>query len=163
MREISEIIGKYTTGEKTMEETNAALEGTGIHLDPGKNVLTEPEMRATTVGHYPDQANGFGLLDSGTGTMDKVEVRGGKLVNCDMGAQKAQLCIAGRWYYVHGTVLVEEDPYADEGEAVPEKPDMSRRLDLAGQVVRQKTKAGVYDVQYNEDGYAVKATHVRFN
>lgn len=47
-------------------------------------------------------------------------------------------------------------------ERLPEGPDMSRRKDLAGQVVRQRTKRGVYDVHYNEDGYAVKATRVNF-
>lgn len=162
---INEIISKYTTGEATVEETNAALKeaGAGFHLEPGKNVLTEGEMRATTVGHFPDQANGFGLLDSGTGTLDKVEVRGGKLVNCDMGGQKAMLIIAGKTYYVHGATLVEKDPYANEGASVPKMPDMSRRPDMAGQIARQKTKSGVYDVQYNEDGYAVKATPVKFN
>lgn len=40
------------------------------------------------------------------------------------------------------------------------RPDMKRRKDLAGQVVRQATKIGQFDVTYNEDGYAVKATRV---
>ena len=43
---------------------------------------------------------------------------------------------------------------------LPKTPDMRRRKDLAGQVVRQKTKSGLYDVTYNEDGYAVKARRV---
>lgn len=40
------------------------------------------------------------------------------------------------------------------------RPDMKRRKDLAGQVVRQATKIGQFDVTYNEDGYAVKAKRV---
>lgn len=40
------------------------------------------------------------------------------------------------------------------------RPDMKRRTDLAGQVVRQITKIGQFDVHYDEDGYAVKAVRV---
>ena len=45
---------------------------------------------------------------------------------------------------------------------LPKTPDMRRRKELAGQVVRQKTKTGVYDVTYDEDGYAVTAERVTF-
>ena len=48
----------------------------------------------------------------------------------------------------------------EEAKPLPKTPDMHRRKDLAGQVVRQKTKSGLYDVTYNEDGYAVKASRV---
>ena len=41
--------------------------------------LTEVDIRATTVGHYPDMANGYGLLDTGTGSMEKVHVTNGVL------------------------------------------------------------------------------------
>ena len=156
---INETLIKYTAGEINLEEANAALEGTGFHLDPLKNVLSEEEMRATTIGHFPDQANGFGLLDSGTGTLDQVRVKDGRLVNCDMGESYALLIIAGRTYRVKGTALVEPEP-EQEAPAIPARPDMHRRKDLAGQVVRQTTKSGLYDVTYNEDGYAVKASRV---
>ena len=49
----------------------------------------------------------------------------------------------------------------EEAEVLPKTPDMRRRKELAGQVVRQKTKTGVYDVTYDEDGYAVKAKRVQ--
>ena len=52
-------------------------------------------------------------------------------------------------------------PATEEAKVLPKTPDMSRRKDLAGQVVRQKTKTGVYDVTYDEDGYAVKAKRVQ--
>lgn len=52
-------------------------------------------------------------------------------------------------------------PATEEAKVLPKTPDMSRRKDLAGQVVRQKTKTGVYDVNYDEDGYAVKAKRVQ--
>ena len=52
-------------------------------------------------------------------------------------------------------------PATEESEVLPKTPDMRRRKELAGQVVRQKTKTGVYDVTYDEDGYAVKAKRVQ--
>ena len=103
---IIDTINAYTRGEATLEDTNIALAGKGFHLDPEKGTITEEEKRVTTVGYYPEQANGFGLLDSGTGTLDKVEVRDGKLVNCDMGAAFAMVFIAGRTYEVKGNTLV---------------------------------------------------------
>ena len=107
MKNINETMSKYTAGEITVEEANAALEGAGFHLDPQKNVLTEEEKRATTIGYYPDQANGFGLLDTGTGTLDKVRCENGHLVGCDCGDSYALYIIAGRTYQVKGTELVD--------------------------------------------------------
>ena len=111
---ISEIIGKYTAGEVSLEETNTALKeaGAGLQLDPQKNTLTEEEKRATTVGYYPEQANGWGLLDTSTGSLDKVQVRNGKLifavnaVNEDGSVNmKATVSIAGHVYQVKGDTL----------------------------------------------------------
>ena len=51
-------------------------------------------------------------------------------------------------------------PATEEAEVLPKTPDMRRRKELAGQVVRQKTKSGLYDVTYDADGYAVKARRV---
>ena len=107
---INEIISKYTGGKASLEEANAALKeaGAGFHLDPQKNVLTEAEKRATTIGYYPEQANGWGLLDSGTGSLDKVRVVNGQLANCDMGESYALVFIAGRRYEIKGRTLVDK-------------------------------------------------------
>ena len=51
-------------------------------------------------------------------------------------------------------------PANEEAKPLPKTADMRRRPDLAGQVVRQKTKSGLYDVTYDADGYAVKARRV---
>lgn len=51
-------------------------------------------------------------------------------------------------------------PATEEAKPLPKTADMRRRKDLAGQEVRQKAKGGLYDVTYNEDGYAVKASRV---
>lgn len=45
----------------------------------------------------------------------------------------------------------------DPAVELPERPDMSRREELAGMTVVQRTKGGIYDVTYDEMGYAVKA------
>lgn len=100
-----EILQKYTAGEMTLEQANAELKG--IKLNPGKNILTEEEMRATTVGYYPDQANGWGLLDTGTGTFDKVRVTNGKL-DYGMGDAFALVYIAGKMYEVKNDTLVDK-------------------------------------------------------
>ena len=51
-------------------------------------------------------------------------------------------------------------PVTEEAEVLPKTPDMRRRKDLAGQVVRQMTRSGPFDVTYDADGYAVKARRV---
>ena len=99
-----EIIRKYTAGELTLAEANLKLRG--IRLNPGKNILTEEEKRATTVGYYPEQANGWGLLDTGTGSLDKVEIRKGKMVQGGMGEAFALCIIAGKSYEVKNDTLI---------------------------------------------------------
>lgn len=51
-------------------------------------------------------------------------------------------------------------PATEEAKPLPKTPDMRRRKDLAGQVVRQMTRSGPFDVTYDADGYAVKAHRV---
>ena len=48
----------------------------------------------------------------------------------------------------------------EPSEVLPDRPVMARRKDLAGQIVRQHTKAGQYDVYYDIDGYCIKASKV---
>ena len=81
MKTLEEVLRKYTLGEAGKDETNDALEelGSSLRLNPGKNELTDEDIRATTVGHYPEQANGYGLLETGTGSLEKVHVTAGVL------------------------------------------------------------------------------------
>ena len=51
-------------------------------------------------------------------------------------------------------------PATEEGKPLPKTADMRRRPDLAGQVVRQHTRAGDFDVTYTDAGYAVSAKKV---
>ena len=107
MKHITEILNKYTRGEATLTETNAALQkmGANIRLDEKKNIITEAEMAGTNVGELPEEVNGFGLLDTGTGSYDKVEVRAGRLVGADCGGMVAFCLIGGKTYRVCGDKL----------------------------------------------------------
>lgn len=93
----TEIIRKYTAGEASLEETNAALMEirAGFHLDPQRNEIK------------PDEVGRFGLLDTGTGSLDKVEVRDGKLIGANMGEMFALCIIGDKVYEVQGDTLVE--------------------------------------------------------
>lgn len=111
MKTIEEIILDYTKGEKDLPETNEALKeaGSNIYLNPDRNKLTEEEMRATTIGYYPDQANGYGLMDHGVGGFEKVHVVNGKTVDVNMGEEYALVYIAGHKYELKGDTLVEPE------------------------------------------------------
>lgn len=91
----TEILNKYTRGEATLQETNAALKEcrAGFHLDPQRNYINPAETEL------------FGLLDTGTGSLDKVRVSNGRLVNCDCGDMVAYCHYNGKLYRVHGAEL----------------------------------------------------------
>lgn len=169
MKTTHEILRDYTAGEADLEETNAALAeaGAGYRLEPGRNELTEEDRRETTVGYYPEQAYGWGLLDTGTGTLDKVHIVSGMLADpvnevLPDGSVNlpAYVSICGRTYEVREDMLAEvsaaEPPV--KKTPVPRTADKRRRVDLAGQTVRQHTRSGDYDVTYDADGYAVKVS-----
>jgi len=109
MNSIEEMIRRDTAGGADLEKTNGALKraGCGFHLDPRRNSLTEEEIRGTTIGAYPEMANGWGLLDTGTGSLDKVEIRDGKLAGGGIGRMHGLLYIAGRTYQVDDDTLVD--------------------------------------------------------
>lgn len=90
MNRITEILNKYTSGEETLDATNAALKDAGaeFHLDPSKNTISDEEIRM------------YGLLDSGTGTLDKVRVENGKIVD-DIGDMKGILFYDGQTFNVN--------------------------------------------------------------
>ena len=98
-----DIIRAYSNGEKTLEEANAELKekGASYHLNPGKNVLTEEEIKNGTAG----------LLDSGTNTYDKVRIDpvAMEIVTDDdegMGDAFALCFYQGKTYEVKGKKLV---------------------------------------------------------
>lgn len=111
MKTIEEILLDYTRGEKDLPETNEALKeaGSGLTLNPSRNEITEEEKRATTVGYYPDQANGWGLMDHGVGSMEKVHVVDGRTPDVNMGEEIAYVYIAGRKYRLLGDILADPE------------------------------------------------------
>lgn len=168
MNNINEIVRDYTTGEADLEQTNAALAeaGAGFRFQPGQNEITDADRQETVVGYYPHQACGYGLLDTGTGSLDKVPVKGGRLpfavneVQPDGSTNSfAQVIICGRVYEVFGDTLgeVRERP---EAPKVQKEVDMRRRTDLAGQTAEQVCRQGRFRVTYDEMGCAVKARRI---
>ena len=105
MVDINKILKQWADGEKTLEETNEALKGTGIYVDPDKQKITEGE--GAVYCEDLSKINGYGLLDTGTGTLDKVKIKNGKLV--DSIGNMAALVLVGDVYYkvVAGDTLVK--------------------------------------------------------
>lgn len=121
---INDIIKDYTSGKASVEETNAALQaaGAGFSFRPGQNTLTETEIREAVGGPMPQDADGWGLLDTGTGSLDKVRVTGGKLDHAvnqvlDDGItnMRAYVYIGGYTWEVYGdtlgAVMGEDEPW----------------------------------------------------
>lgn len=106
---IEDIIRSYSNGAISLEAANDALKEARatVHIDPHRNDLTPEEVLHTTAGDTPADANGWGLLDTGTGSLDKVEVRGGKLANMDCGEMHALCIIGGKVYQVIGDTLTD--------------------------------------------------------
>lgn len=104
-------------GTEAAEDVNAALKklGVGLHFEPGKQIITPEELMETTVGAVAAKANGYGMLDTGTGYMDKVKVVNGKLVNGAINQvmpdgstnMNAVVYILDRKYVVKGDTLVD--------------------------------------------------------
>ena len=112
MKTVEEVLMRYTMGELTPEAANkelAGIEDNALQLDPGRNVITPEELAETRVGETPDEANGWGILDHGVGSLEKVHVVGGRTVDVDMGQEAAYVYIAGRKYRLRGDVLTDED------------------------------------------------------
>lgn len=96
---VKEIVGKYTVVDMTLEEANVALSKLpgGLKLDPEKNVIK------------PGEEDRFGMLDTGTGYLDKVEIKGMKILNnSGVGKMYALCCYNGKWYKVDDDTLTEE-------------------------------------------------------
>lgn len=76
--EINEIMRKYTAEEITLEEANQELAkvNAGFCLNETKNVITPEEASVTTID---GTIKGWGMLNVGIGSLEKVEVIDGKL------------------------------------------------------------------------------------
>lgn len=107
MKTVEEVLRKYTLGEAGKDETNDGLKelGSPLRLNPDRNVITPEELAETRVGETPAEANGWGILDHGVGSLEKVHVVNGRTVDVDMGHEAAYVYIAGRKYRLRSDVL----------------------------------------------------------
>lgn len=94
----TEVISAYAHGELTLEECNRRLKemGSAPLRDPLEPKIT-PEMAA----------KGYCLLDTGTGSLDVVQVVDGELVDSDMGEMAAFVLMGGKWHEVRGKKVMD--------------------------------------------------------
>nr|DAE25495.1 MAG TPA: hypothetical protein [Myoviridae sp. ctxi06] len=111
MKNLEDILHDYTRGDKPLDETNQELKelDCGLQLDPARNLISAQELAETRVGETPAEANGWGILDHGVGSLEKVHVVNGRTVDVDMGQEAAYVYIGGHKYRLRGDVLTEED------------------------------------------------------
>ena len=77
MADINKILKQWADGEKTTEETNKALKGTCIYVDPNKQKIAEGENAVYC--EDLSKINGMILVDDGISPF-KAEVKDGKLI-----------------------------------------------------------------------------------
>ena len=111
MKTGEDVLQKYPRGAAGTDETNDGLKelGSPLRLNPDRNVITPEELAETRVGETPAEANGWGILDHGVGSLEKVHVVNGRTVDVDMGQGTAYVYMAGKRYRLRGDVLTEED------------------------------------------------------
>lgn len=168
---VKQVMEAYSQGLIDVSEANIRLDelDSTIYLNEEFDAITDEEANDAVVSNNPAKVTGYGLMYMGIGKPIKLYVKNGSLGEDNaLGPNMyATFLIGGRWYGIDDDHLVEYEPYvaahkaemaANRKPKLPSTPDMSRRTDLAGQVVRQQVKSGYFDVTYNELGYAVKAT-----
>ena len=111
MNDFEKVILDYSRGEVGLDETNAKLKemGSNVFLNPMRNMFTAEELMNTVVGETPDDANGYGIMDHGIGSMEKVHVVNGRTTNVNMGEEIAFVYIGGKKYRLRGDALVDEE------------------------------------------------------
>ena len=90
MVDINKILKQWADGEKTVEETNEALKGTGLYVDPDRQKIAEGE--GAVYCEDLSKINGMIMVDDGI-TPYKAEVKNGKLV-CPIAESREQNVIA---------------------------------------------------------------------
>ena len=109
----TEILNNYTNGTNTVQITNDLLTANkaGYIIDPDRNNITAEEAAAAvaSVENAKDlsEISGYGLMDTGTGSKDKVSVLNGKVTNAT-GEQISIVFIGGHVFRAAYDVLTEE-------------------------------------------------------
>lgn len=152
--EVDEIMQKYNSGEYTMEEANEKLDGLDGVVD-GKY----------GVGFYLDANKGKDCnawMDCGADTCEPIKVENGKVVKPTGMHPSYYIYYNGETYHVADdcVTLVKGAPPKEESTKKPLptlQEAMKRDKTKAGKTVRTSTKSGIYDISYNDLGYATKA------
>ena len=92
---MKEILNAYTSGKITFDDANAALAEIGKPPICERCKFTKEQI-----------ADGWGLLDSGTATLDPVQSKDGELIGCECG-EFALYFVDGKCYTVEGKKLIE--------------------------------------------------------
>lgn len=76
----TEILMAYSEGTIGIADANRMLEENrcGIKLDPYKNVITASECMDTHASENPAECTGYGFMNHGIGTPEKMYVKNGK-------------------------------------------------------------------------------------
>lgn len=93
MTEMSKIFRAVADGELTFEEANIKLEEAGydVRLVKDQNKITDEEKAANIVDDDPSKVTGWGVLDMGIGSPDKIYVENGKFSH-DTGFDETSVC-----------------------------------------------------------------------
>lgn len=96
----------WANGEITLDEANKVLELFGVpHLDINKNKITEEEENGAVVSDDVNKVNGYGYLDMGIGSNEKILIVNG--VSQNGGVSNGYVIIGGAKYRIEGEKLVE--------------------------------------------------------
>lgn len=81
MTNATDIILEHSKGTISLEEANKQLAaiGSDLHLDPHKNRISGAEMAKTHSDGTPEGTSGWGFMNHGIGTPEKMHVEKGKL------------------------------------------------------------------------------------
>lgn len=105
MVDIYEIVKDWEDGKITEEEANLKLIGTGVIIDSNKQKIEEGA--SAVYCEDTSKINGYAMLDTGTGTLDKVEIKNGELVNGDVGDTYALIVFGdGSYHKVSGKTIL---------------------------------------------------------
>lgn len=107
MSKATDIVLEHSKGTISLEEANKQLAaiGSDLCLDPHKNSISGAEMAKTHSDGTPEGTSGWGFMNHGIGTPEKMHVEKGKL-DYDTGFDvignepKAALYIAGYTFAV---------------------------------------------------------------
>ena len=155
--EVDEIMQKYNSGELTIDEANKELDGLDGVVD-GKY----------GVGFFLDENKGKDCnawMDCGIGGAEPIKVENGKVVKPTGMHPTYYIYYNGEvWHVADDCVtLVPGKPEIPtvEREPLPDLQEcMKRDTSKSNETVRKSTKQGIFDIYYNDIGYAVKAVRV---